>query len=276
VLGPKGLLIQTADGPWDVARNLWANSVLQISLPNMEVTDYFTPENVQFLTEKDLDLGSASPIAFKFQNWDLVAAAGKEGTLYLLDGNSLGGAGHRTPLSSLRYGNDDVSSGQRYAARGMWGAMATALDAQGNRWLYVPLWGPVAKTAPAFKASYGMADAGSIMAFKLGLEDGKPALLPMWMSRSMSVPEPPVIVNGMVFSLSSGEQTKQHPLTPEERTSQVTNATLYAFDATTGKELYSSNQLIDGFSHFGGLAVAGGRIYFSTYQNRVYSFGLKQ
>ena len=121
-----------------------------------------------------------------------------------------------------------------------------------------------------------MADSGSVLGFQLGVENGKPVLLPKWMSRSMSVPEPPVIVNGMVFCISSGEQTQQHPLTPQERTSWVSHAILYAFDTSTRKELYSSNQLIDGWSHFGGLAVAGGRIYAVTYQNRVYSFGLKQ
>ena len=276
VLGPHGLLVQTADGAWDVDGGLWANSVVQLSLSDLKVTDYFTPENTKLLTQKDLDFGSASPIAFPFQNWNLIAAAGKEGTIYLLDGGSFGGADHRAPIFSLKYGNDDMVSGQRYSARGLWGAMATAEDAHGNRWLYVPMWGPVAQKAPRFKYSYGMADSGSVMGFQLGLDGGKPTLLPMWMSRSMSVPEPPVVVNGMVFALSSGENTRQHPLTPQERTSQVGNAILYAYDATTGKELYSSNQLIDSWSHFGGLAIAGGRIYLVTYQNRVYSFGLKQ
>jgi len=276
VLGPKGLLIQTADGPWDVTRNLWANSVMQISLKNMEVTDYFTPENAAFLTQKDLDFGSASPIAFRFQQWNLVAAAGKEGTLYLMDAETLGGLDHRSPIFSQKYGNDDFDSGQLYAARGMWGASATAEDAQGNRWLFVPLWGPLSRKAPAFKFIHGMADTGSVLGFQLGVEKGKPTLLPMWMSRSMAVPDPPVVANGMVFSLSTGENTKQHPWSAEDRTSNVSNATLYAFDAATGKELYSSNQLIDGWSHFGGLAVAGGRIYAVTYQNRVYAFGLKR
>jgi len=276
VLGPKGLLIQTADGPWDVSKGFWGNSVMQFSLKNLELMDYFTPDNTQFLTQKDLDLGSASPIAFRYQNWDLVAAAGKEGTLYLLDGNSLGGAEHRSALFAKRYGNDDFSSGQIHPARGVWGAMGTAEDAAGNRWLYVPMWGPLAQEAPPFQNRHGMADSGGILGFQLGTENGRPVLIPKWMSRSMSVPEPPVIVNGMVFSVSSGEQTQQHPLTPQERTSWVSNAILYVFDATTGKELYSSNQLIDGWSHFGGLAVAGGRIYLVANPNRVYSFGLKQ
>src|SRR5262249_37623815 len=178
VLGPKGFLIQTADGALDVSKGIWGNSVLQFSLKNLEVTDRFTPENAQFLTQRDLDLGSASPVAFRYGNWDLVAAAGKEGTIYLLDGNSLGGAEHRAPLFSQKYGNDDLSSGQTHPARGVWGAMSTAEDAAGNRWLYVPMWGPVSREAPAFLNRHGMADSGSGLGFQLGAQSGKLVLLP--------------------------------------------------------------------------------------------------
>src|SRR5262249_40189329 len=107
VLGPKGLLIQTADGAWGTERGLSGNSVIQLRLKELKVTDYFTPENEKLMSQKDLDFGSASPIAFRFQNRDLIAAAGKEGTIYLIDGNSFGGEDHRTPVFSLKYGNDD-------------------------------------------------------------------------------------------------------------------------------------------------------------------------
>jgi len=49
---------------------------------------------------------------------------------------------------------------------------------------------------------------------------------------------------------------------------------LLALDAETGKTLYSSKDLIDSWNHYGGLALAGGKLYFSTYDARVYAFGL--
>jgi outer membrane protein assembly factor BamB len=49
---------------------------------------------------------------------------------------------------------------------------------------------------------------------------------------------------------------------------------LYALDAATGKELYSSAGQIDSWTHYGALAISNGRIFISTYHGRVYAFGL--
>ena len=43
----------------------------------------------------------------------------------------------------------------------------------------------------------------------------------------------------------------------------------------TKPELYSSGDLLDSWNHNGGLAVAKGRVYVSTWDGRVYAFGLK-
>ena len=109
---------------------------------------------------------------------------------------------------------------------------------------------------------------------------GKPVLVPAWMSRNMSYPEPSVIANGMVFALSSGENVKQvdsggRLLTSKERIdTPAGNATLYVLDAATGKELFSSGATMPGFSHFSAPVVSGGRVYVVTYDNMVYAYGL--
>ena len=41
---------------------------------------------------------------------------------------------------------------------------------EGQRWLFVPIWGPPTKPLPKFKTIYGMQESGSIMAFQLGVE----------------------------------------------------------------------------------------------------------
>src|SRR6185369_1877277 len=99
---------------------------------------------------------------------------------------------------------------------------------------------------------------------------------PVWISRDMHVPDPPAVANGVVFSLATGENTEQLKLTAKQRSTPVANAILYAFDAVTGKELYSSQKLIDSWTHYGGLAIAKGRIYVTTWDARVYCFGLAQ
>jgi hypothetical protein len=157
-----------------------------------------------------------------------------------------------TPLyQSARWGNDDAA----FQGEGLWGAMATYEDAQGQRWLYMPLWGPPSKGAAKFKYSYGPAPDGSVMAFRVAVENDRPALSPVWMSRNMQVPDPPVVANGVVFAIQTGENTQQRFFgergaalgvdPPKMRATPVTNLILYAFDAQTGRELYSSEKIIN-------------------------------
>ena len=53
-----------------------------------------------------------------------------------------------------------------------------------------------------------------------------------------------------------------------------THATIYALDARTGKELWSSGDQITSFNHFSGLSVANGRVYIGTYDGTLYCFGV--
>ena len=54
----------------------------------------------------------------------------------------------------------------------------------------------------------------------------------------------------------------------------MTHAVVYALDGETGNELYSSGEAIDSWSHNGGIALANGRIYATSYDGRVYALGL--
>jgi outer membrane protein assembly factor BamB len=276
VRGPKGIYTQTADGPNDPAAGFFGNTVMFLNFKDLHLMDSYTPANLEHLNAKDLDLGSASPVVFPFQKWTLVASAAKESAIALLDADHLGGPDHRAPLYlSPRWGNDEVLLG----GRGLWGAMATWQDAQGRRWLLLPLWGPPSKEAPKFQYTYGDPQQGSVMAFEVRLDPdkGTPTLVPTWMSRDMHVPDPPVVANGVVYALQTGENTEQgRGATAKTRSTPVTNAILYAFDGETGKQLYSSNKLIDSWMHFSEPVVAGGQVYVSTWDGRVYAFGLKK
>jgi fibronectin type 3 domain-containing protein len=61
----------------------------------LQVVDYFTPHNQQALANADLDLGSGGPLllpdaAGSFAHPHLLAAGGKDGTLYLIDRDNMG------------------------------------------------------------------------------------------------------------------------------------------------------------------------------------------
>ena len=97
VATPFGWIAQTADGAFDPASGRWRNTVVSLT-PQGVVTDSFTPPNEEEITDCDFDLGSSSPVVFSYGDRTLVAAAGKEGVIYLLDAKNLGGPDHRTAL----------------------------------------------------------------------------------------------------------------------------------------------------------------------------------
>jgi outer membrane protein assembly factor BamB len=94
--------------------------------------------------------------------------------------------------------------------------------------------------------------------------------------------EPVVIVNGMVFGYGSGEETKQAwpdvglQFDSTIRASKGGRATIYALDAQTGKELWSSGDQIKSWNHWSGLSLANGRVYIATFDGNLYCFGIKK
>jgi outer membrane protein assembly factor BamB len=291
--GPGGTVItQTADGPFDPGTGVWGETVLKLAPQATRVVDSFTPGNWKFLNAHDLDFGSGSPEVFTFQNRTLVATAGKEGAVYLLDANNLGGGppDHATPVfKSPQLGNDAALGTE--PGQGMWSGITSYETADGRRFLYVPIWGPPSKNAPAFKYNNGPIPNGSIMAFQVTADGGKISLDPQWTSPNLTVPDAPVVANDVVYAIQTGEQTLQRPLllpgqarpvidigSPEMskfRSTPVSNLTLYAFDAQTGKTLWSSDKIITNWVHFSEPVVALGKVFVVTHDAHVFAFGLK-
>jgi outer membrane protein assembly factor BamB len=267
------VVFETGDGAYDPSKHLYSDSVLALSGKDLSLLDYYTPANRAWITKKDLDMGNISPTVFPFKNWELIAASGKEGVIFLLDSKSLGGADHRTPLyRSPQLANDE----NNLSGKGFWGAFTTWEDSSGTRWLYAPANGPPA-AGLKFPLEYGDAPDGSVMAFKVEVKDGKPSLAPAWISLNMGLPTPSIVANGMVFVLADGDNPAQ--ISPAgatysiaDRIKMAKHATLYVLDAATGKVLFSSGDTIKGFSHFSGIALAGGRIYVPTYDGTLYCF----
>ncbi len=279
----------TGDGPNDPAVGEYGSSVIAVKIPKLKVVDYYSPNDYELLTRYDLDVGASSPAWFAHGKYHLLAAGGKGGTLYLLNADRLGSGDHQTPLETLRLANDE----RAYEENGIWGGFATWRDAQGETWLYVPVWGPISKNAPKFPLAHGPAPDGCLMAFRVGanVRTHRPELVPAWVSRDFNRPEPPVVANGVVFGLSTGENPQQTQgaavvakpghygnriLTNQERMANTRHAVLYALDARTGKVLYNSGDTMTSWVHFSGLAVANGRVYAVDHDSQVYCFGLKK
>src|SRR5215475_8219677 len=175
----------------------YANAVVALEPKTLKVKDYFTQDKADF---------SASPLVFQYQGRDLIAAAGKDGRIYLLSATSLGGSDHLKPLSVT----SSTSNGDFAPV-----ALATLLDANGTRWILAP-----ASTA--------------ISAFKVIDRNGIPTLQPGWTSRDMMSPSTPIIVNDVVFALSTGEyRAGGTSLTAQQRAQRSKPSVLYALDAST-------------------------------------------
>lgn len=292
VIGRNHLLyVSTGDGNFDPALGDYGSTFLAVSLGDLKLVDYYAPLNWEEINKYDLDMPSGGYVWFSFKDYDLIAGGGKESVVYLLDANSLGSKDHHTPLyKTPRLANDEKELEQK----GMWGAPSVWTDTQGQPWLYVTIWGPVSKDAPKFPKTNGQAPHGCIMAFRVVLDSNthKPILEPAWISPDFNLPDPPVIANGVLFALSTGENPQQQHvqgllhyksvedwkknlLTTEERGSGTRPAVLYALEAKTGKLLYQSGDSMKSWVHFSGLAVADGHVYAVDYSSRLYCFGLK-
>jgi outer membrane protein assembly factor BamB len=100
------------------------------------------------------------------------------------------------------------------------------------------------------------------------------ALVKGWQSRPIAAPLAPIVLNGIVFAAASGEyRGTEADLPAAERAKRSTPAVLYALDAATGKELWSSGTTITSFAR-AGLSAGGGQVYLVTYDNTLYAFGI--
>ncbi len=280
-ISSKGVLYTgTGDGPWNPENGVYGNGIIGVrqnpETKAAELVDYYGPTNAEWLWKRDLDM-QVTPAIFNYKGKELMIDAGKECVMYLMDTESIGGDDHRTPLHRTPlYCNEEVN----FASAGVWGSLATWEDAKGTRWALTPFWGP---KHSKFKAPLenGVVKYGAILAFKVEEKAGKFTLTPAWISRDMNRAEPPVIVNGVIFAYGSGEDTDQAAFDiglaynrQENRIKNSTKAVLYALDAQTGKELWNSGDAIASWNHWGGLSVANGKVYISTFDGYQYCFGI--
>jgi hypothetical protein len=199
--------------------------------------DYFTPAKSEF---------TSSPVGFEFGGKNLVAAANKDGKIYLLDTASLGGADHHTPLA------------QSTAFGSVTGDLST-FEVAGTRWILAPV-SSALNGATKFAGMNGAVTNGAVAAFKVVDQGGKPSLQAAWVSRNLLFPSTPAIVNDVVFAVSGGDAG--HP------------AVLYALDGSSGKDLWNSATTMTSYSR---APISGGssQLYVSTNDNTIYTFGFE-
>ena len=274
IIGTNGRIYGgTADGVFDPVAGDYSNTEIAVSAKDLKLLDYYLPLNWQYIRRKDFDLGSASPVFFGWKNRNLLAAGAKEGILYLLDADNLGGSDHQTTLyTSPRLGNDQQECCSGF---GIWGGISTTRDLDGQTWLIVPMGGPPAADGPKFPITNGATPHGSLMAVKVMPDaKGNPTIEPVWVSGDFDMPDPAVIANGVVFATATGSNEVQRG-GEQVRVQKNHPAVLKALDLKTGKELFNSGNAIESWVHFSGLAISDGRVFAVDHDSNVYSFAVK-
>ena len=279
----------TGDAPYNPGLRIFGNTMFRLDPDTLKLVDYYTPANWEYVWKRDFDI-TASALVAEYKDKEYVIIGGKEGVLYLMDAENMGGLTHHdnvytTPLLS----NDE----EWFEAMGLWGGFSSYVDDQGRVWVYVPTWGPVSVKAPEFPITNGPNPNGSVMAFTIADHPGRgtPYLKAEWVSGDSAVPEPVAIANDIVFVLSNGENARQtvnagafpfgefnseELLKDSQRIEHDDSARLQALDAQTGKLLFDSGpDAIDTWSHFTGIAVADGQVYAVDFSSTLYCFGLK-
>jgi outer membrane protein assembly factor BamB len=232
-----------------------ANAVVALDPKTLQVTGWFAGES-PFVT---------SPVAFNYNGRDLVAAAARDGRLYLLDGTAPGGADHKTSLARSAV----YSSAADFSP----GAVTTWQDAEGARWLLVAAAGPVAADAK-FAAGNGQVTNGTVAAFRVKGDGAAITIEPAWTSRDLTSPATPIVLNDVAFALSSGAfRTADAQMPASQRLQRSAPAVLYALDAKTGKELWSSGRTITASVQGIGPSGQDGQVYVVAADGTLYAFG---
>ncbi len=249
-----GKTLLAAIGPGAVKGDGKANAIVALDPITLRLKDWFTQPTAEFVT---------GPTVFRHGTKDVVAASTKDGRVILLDAASLGGTRHDTPLLTSPA---LFESGGSIAAEALatWARPvgATAAGARADaRWLLVPISG----RPSGGRSTNGAIRSGAVVALRVAESNGKLSLEPEWTSNDLIDPATPIIVNGVVFALSTG----QAPAAGRNASAAV----LYAYDGASGKALWNSATSMTAPATSGSYWSGLSQVYVGTDDGTVHSFG---
>ena len=195
----------------------------------------FGPDTLEVkskFTQAGADFVSSATI-FRVDSRDIVAAQAADGRIFVLNG---------ADLSSPLYVSMATQKPDAFEPRGL----AAWQDSTGTHWLL--------STTPTSVIAYRVVMNGT----SLSLGEG-------WTLGDLNAPLPPLVVNGVVFALSSGDSASTNK----------GSAQLYAVDGLTGKTLWTSAKTVTGYvPQTSALWNSLGQILFATSDSTIYAFGM--
>lgn len=230
----------------------------------LKATSFFSPHNNEELDDADLDLASGAPMALPSQYFGtakfpkLLVQDGKQGVLYVLDREELGG------MDPHKKGTDAVAS-EVAEVGGLWGAMAVWPGDGG--YLYIPSTGE------------GVIEKGSgvLRALKYGVEGGRPEFRSAGESKETlyyGSGSPLVTSNGTESGSAIVWQTRcpREPSLEEELHCEESTLNAYAAVPVEGAMKLLWSAPIGFGTRFASPTASEGRVYVGTYDGHVLGF----
>jgi hypothetical protein len=254
------MFVATGNGTFNVdqttcASNCWGDSIINLDLTNGVLTyhDSFTPYNEHALSNADMDEGSGGVLLLPNQTSGayphLLVQAGKSGTVYVVNRDSMGGFSTTTTDNVVQEINLQTNIAGTITAGGLWSSPA--------------FWNNTMYTWPSQSCQYGCAGPFPLQAFSL--TNGLLSTSPVGVGPSTSIfpgATPSVssngTSNGIVWAITTDQYNIPGP------------AVLHAFDATNvSSELYNSSQNATRdtpgtANKFAVPTIANGKVYVST------------
>ncbi len=243
----------------------FGNSVLRLTTsPALRFSgaakDFFIPSNFVSLNETDTDLGSSTPLVLPDQPGSatphLLFIAGKQGVGYLINRDTMGGLSKGTGITGEGVYSRCVSGGCTGGGRQVFSAAAYWDGGGAGRVILMPTYGP--QPSPC-------RGTGGVVALRLGAAAGSGASTfdVAWCGPSMRRAGAPSVSGpgpdgGIVWIVDTGD------------------GVLYALDARTGAEVFSSSgpNVLGSTHQFITPSVWDGRVYVGA-GHEVVAYGLR-
>ncbi len=234
------------------------NSLIKLS-PSLKVLDFFTPMNYQFLNDNDADYGSDG--ALLIPNTHLSVSGSKEGKLYLINNDAMGGTttDNSNVLQTLQLADTTTED-----EKNVHGTPVYFKDEYGNEYIYGWAEESLLHQYPFDRIN---------MKFDALNEKTGYTTLPAGMPGGMLA----VSSNGSEHG--TGILWASHPINGDAEHDTVPGI-LQAFDATdVTHELWNSNwnskrDSIGRFAKFVPPTIANGKVYMATFSRKLNVYGL--
>ncbi|HUZ57517.1 MAG TPA: T9SS type A sorting domain-containing protein [Hanamia sp.] len=238
-----------------------ASSLIKLSTASgaLKVADFFTPMDYEYLNDNDLDYGVDGVLLIPYSNLSL--SGSKEGKLYLINDNDMGGAtsDNSNVLQTINVSDDNVNN-----TRHLHGSPVYYKDRLGNEYVYAWPEGSLLKQLPFVRANM-LFDTLNTIRGNTVLPNGMPGAM--------------LSISSDGTNYGTGILWASHPINGDANQS-VVPGDLQAFDVTNvTHELWNSNwsskrDSVGNFAKFVPPTIANGKVYMATFSNKLNVYGL--